>query len=41
MASRAKTGGRVKGTPNKATVEIKDLAREHGAAAIAKLVRLI
>ena len=37
MAAGRKTGGRSKGTPNKATAEVKDLAREHGPAAIAKL----
>lgn len=37
-----RTGGRLKGTPNKATAEVKSLARQHGAdmikvlAAIAK-----
>jgi len=34
-------GGRQKGTPNKATVEIKDAAREHGAAAITRLAHLM
>src|SRR5579862_5915089 len=40
MARGQKTGGRTKGTPNKATADVKALAREHGPAAIAKL-RLI
>lgn len=35
-----RTGGRVKGTPNHATVEIKELARKHGPAVIEGLVRL-
>jgi hypothetical protein len=33
-------GGRQKGTPNKATVEIKELARAYGPTAIAELARL-
>ncbi len=32
--------GRPKGTPNKATKEIKEIARIHGPAMIAELVRL-
>ncbi|MBC8642122.1 hypothetical protein IAG25_35545 [Caballeronia sp. EK] len=32
-----KTGGRVKGTPNKATAEVKSLARQYGAEVIARL----
>ena len=35
-----KTGGRRKGTQNKATVEIKDLARRHGPEAITALCAL-
>jgi len=35
-----KTGGRVAGTPNKATAEIKALAGMHAEAAIAELARL-
>lgn len=35
-----KTGGRVKGTPNKATAEIKDLARKYAPDAISELARL-
>jgi hypothetical protein len=34
------SGGRLKGTPNHATVEIKELARVHGPAVIARLVEL-
>jgi hypothetical protein len=33
-------GGRVKGTPNKVTLEIRDLARAYGPTAIAELARL-
>src|SRR5688500_5913753 len=33
-------GGRQKGTPNKATGEVRSLAAEHGPAAIAELARL-
>jgi len=33
-------GGRQKGTPNKVTVEIKEMARAYGPAAIAELARL-
>lgn len=40
MANRPKTGGRVAGTPNKATSELKDLARLHGPALFNELVRL-
>lgn len=41
--ARAKVpgSGRKKGTPNKATAEIKELAREHGSRAIAALVRIL
>jgi hypothetical protein len=35
-----KTGGKVKGTPNKVTQEIRDLCRVHGPAVIARLVTL-
>ena len=35
------TGGRQKGTTNRATAEIKALAQEHGPAAIKKLVKLM
>ena len=40
MAKGTKTGGRKAGVPNKATAEIRSLAREHGPAAIAELARL-
>ncbi|MGI9501917.1 MAG: HEAT repeat domain-containing protein, partial [Geminicoccaceae bacterium] len=36
-----KTGGRQKGTPNKATADIRALAQEHGPKAIKKLVALV
>lgn len=36
-----KTGGRVKGTPNHATREIKILARRHAHAAVRELARLM
>lgn len=35
-----KAGGRVKGTPNHATVEVKQLARVHGPAAIERLAEI-
>lgn len=35
-----KTGGRVKGTPNKATAEIKDIARQYGPAALKEAAKL-
>ena len=41
MAKGFKTGGRVAGTPNKATAELKALAQEHGPAAVAKLRHLM
>jgi hypothetical protein len=34
-------GGRQKGTPNKATADVKALAREHGADAIKRLAHLM
>jgi hypothetical protein len=40
MAKGVKTGGRTRGTPNKATLEIRDLARAYGPDAIAELARL-
>lgn len=40
MAKGKKTGGRVAGTPNKATADIKALAGEYTGAAIAELARL-
>lgn len=45
MTTRRRTktpgSGRKKGTPNKATAEIKELAREHGPAAIKALAQLL
>jgi hypothetical protein len=35
-----KTGGRLKGTSNKATVEIKELARRYALTAVRELARL-
>lgn len=40
MAQGKKTGGRKAGTPNKATADVKALARAHGPAAINELARL-
>ncbi len=44
MAGRSKgtpkTGGRQRGTPNKATAEIRAAAQVHGPAALKKLVAL-
>jgi len=40
MAVGRKTGGRKKGTPNRATAEIKALAQDHGEATIKELARL-
>ncbi|MCA0358723.1 MAG: hypothetical protein LCH78_18065 [Proteobacteria bacterium] len=40
MAAGRKTGGRQKGTPNKATADIKALAMEHAAKAMSELARL-
>jgi hypothetical protein len=37
---QAKTGGCKAGTPNKATAEIRDLARAYGPAIFKELVRL-
>ena len=37
----AKKGGREPGTPNKATAEIKEAAREHGPAAIKLLAGIM
>jgi hypothetical protein len=34
-------GGRQKGTPNKATAEIREIARQHGAAAVERLAYLM
>lgn len=36
-----KSGGRQKGTPNKATADVKALAGKHGPAAIAEAVRIM
>jgi hypothetical protein len=36
----AKTGGRKKGTPNKATVEVRSLAQDYGPDALKELHRL-
>lgn len=36
----SKTGGRVKGTPNKVTAEVKDICRQHAPKIIQELVRL-
>lgn len=41
MAAGAKTGGRQKGTPNKATADIKALAQEYTPKAMQRLVRII
>ena len=40
MTAGFKTGGRTKGTPNKATAEIRALAQQHGPAAIKRLAWL-
>ena len=40
MAAGRKTGGRTKGTPNKATADIKALAMKHAASAMDELARL-
>lgn len=37
----AKMGGRTKGTPNKATIEIKELALKHVPEAITRIVHLM
>ena len=41
MAKGKKTGGRVAGTPNKSTLEIRELAKKHGPAAIRTAVSLM
>lgn len=41
MAKGFKTGGRVAGTPNKATAELKAIARQHAPEAIEALVNVI
>ena len=40
MANGAKTGGRQKGTPNKATAEVRALAQKYGPDALKELQRL-
>lgn len=40
MAKGQKTGGRQKGTPNKATADVRSLAQMHGPAAIERAARL-
>ena len=40
MAKGKKTGGRQKGTPNKATADLKALASKHGPAAIEAILVL-
>lgn len=40
MAAGRKTGGRAKGTPNKATADIKALAQLHAETAMVELARL-
>jgi len=40
VPSRKKHGGRKKGTPNKATADIRALAALHGPTALAELARL-
>lgn len=39
-ADGSKSGGRKKGTPNKATADVMALAQRHGPAAIAKLAQI-
>lgn len=41
MARGTKTGGRVKGTPNKSTASLKDMARVHTEAALNTLVSVL
>ncbi len=40
MTKRTKTGGRKKGTPNKHTAEVRELAQQHGAACIERLAEI-
>lgn len=40
MAAGVKTGGRQKGTPNKATADVKAMAMQYAPAAMAELARL-
>lgn len=41
MAAGAKTGGRQKGTPNKATADIKALARSYTTEAMSSLIGIV
>lgn len=41
MAKGRKTGGRKAGTPNKATADVKAIARAHGPLAVARLLKLM
>lgn len=41
MAQGRKTGGRLKGTPNKATAEVKAYAQKYSTAAIDALVQIM
>lgn len=41
MAKGKKTGGRSKGTPNKATRDIKELAQDYGDKAVATLAEIM
>ena len=41
MATGRKTGGRAKGTPNKATADVKAAAQEYTTEAIAALVTIM
>lgn len=41
MAKGVKTGGRIAGTPNKATADLKGLAREYTQEALDGLVRVL
>jgi hypothetical protein len=41
MAAGQKTGGRVKGVPNKATAKLKALAQKHTAAALKTLASIM
>jgi hypothetical protein len=41
MTKRRKTGGRIKGTPNKATADVKALASPYGLEAVNTLVRIM
>lgn len=41
MAIGKKTGGRQKGTPNKVTADVKELAQSYGAEAITALVEIV